>query len=93
MLFYWRHTLNYGTPWCWGMLCALQMKGRGFESTSSHCVATLNKLLTHNCLWRRQRETTSLISPPCRWRKRQWTCLRAKNHHHRHRHHRHVITI
>ena len=42
-----------GTQWCRGMFCAfsaLQPKGRGFESTSHHCIATLDKLLTHNCL-------------------------------------------
>ena len=44
--------------------CGLQPKGRGFESTSRHCVATLDKLLTQNCLRGRQRETTSLISSP-----------------------------
>src|SRR6218665_4100994 len=37
---------------------------RRLESTSSHCVATLAKLLTHNCLRGRQWETTSLISSP-----------------------------
>ena len=29
------------------MFCALQPEGRRFKSTSSHCVATLDKLLTH----------------------------------------------
>src|SRR6218665_1891125 len=38
----------WGTRLCRGMYCALQPKGRRFESTSSHCVATLDKLLTHN---------------------------------------------
>ena len=42
----------------------LQPKGCWFESTSSHCVATLDKLLTQNCLVGRRRETTSLISSP-----------------------------
>jgi len=44
--------------------CALQPEGSRLESTSSHCVANLDKLLTHNILWGRQRETTctSLIS-------------------------------
>jgi len=44
------------------MFGALQREGRSFESTSSHCAATLYKLLAHNCLWGRQQETTSLIS-------------------------------
>src|SRR6218665_2481205 len=44
------------------MLCAFQQESRKFESTSRHCVATLDKLLTHNCLRGRQRETTSLTS-------------------------------
>src|SRR6218665_353593 len=47
-----------------GMFSALQPKGRRFESTSSHCVVTLDKLLTHNCLRGRQWEATSLISSP-----------------------------
>jgi len=46
------------------MFRVLQPKGRGFESASRHCIATLDKLLTHNCLWGTQRETTSLISSP-----------------------------
>ena len=40
------------------MLRALRLQGRGFESTSSHCVATLDKLLTNNCLWE------SNVKPP-----------------------------
>src|SRR6218665_998826 len=44
------YCLGYGTPWCRDMFCALQTEGRRFESTSSHCVATLDKLLTHNCV-------------------------------------------
>src|SRR6218665_3468680 len=36
-----------GTRWFRGMFCALQPKGCGFESTSSHCVVTLEKMLTH----------------------------------------------
>ena len=59
----WLYSL-YGTQWCRGMFCALQSKCHGFESTSRNYVATLDKLLTHNCLWGRQRETTSLISSP-----------------------------
>jgi len=31
------------------MFSALQPEGRGFKSTLRHCVATLDKLLTHNC--------------------------------------------
>ena len=46
------------------MFCALQPEGHRFKSTSSNCVVTLDKLLTHYCLWGRQRETTSLISSP-----------------------------
>src|SRR6218665_2387183 len=46
------------------MFCAMQPEGRKFESTSSHCVATLEKLLAHNCLCGRQLETISLISSP-----------------------------
>ena len=55
-----------GMRWCRRIFCALQMQpeGRWFESTSSHCIATLDKLLTCNCLWGRQWETTSLISSP-----------------------------
>src|SRR6218665_2023320 len=34
----------------------LQSKGPGFESTSCHCVATLDKLLTPNCMRGRQLE-------------------------------------
>jgi len=30
------------------MCCALQLEGRRFESTSSHCIVTMDKLLTHN---------------------------------------------
>ena len=52
------------TRWCSGMFCALWPEGRRLESTSSHCVATLDKLLTHDCLGVRQRKTTSLISSP-----------------------------
>jgi len=44
------------------MFYALQPEGCGFESTSNHCVATMDKLLTHSCMWGRQWETTSLIS-------------------------------
>ena len=33
--------------WCSGMVCTLQPKGLRFESASSHCVATMDKLLTH----------------------------------------------
>jgi len=54
----------YGTRWCGDMFCALQPEGFRFESTSVHLVATLDKLVTHNCLGGRQRETTSLISSP-----------------------------
>ena len=46
---------------------ALQPEGIRFESTWSHCVMTLEKLLTNNCLWGSQWETTSvpaLISSP-----------------------------
>src|SRR6218665_1716044 len=48
------------------MFCALKLYNHVFESTctSSRCVATLDKLLTHNCLVGRRRETTSLISSP-----------------------------
>ena len=47
-----------------GMCCALHPEGHRFASTSSHCGATLDKLVTHNCLRGRQREITSLISSP-----------------------------
>ena len=42
-----------------GMFYVLELESRRFESTSSRCVATFD-----NCLLRRQRETTSLISFP-----------------------------
>ena len=54
----------YGARWCRCGFSALQPERPWFESTSTHCVMTLDKLLTHNCLWGRKRETTSLISPP-----------------------------
>ena len=53
-----------GTRWCRGMFSALQPEDRKLESTSSHWVAILDKLLTNNCLRGRQWETTSLISSP-----------------------------
>src|SRR6218665_1761101 len=46
-----------------GMFCALQLEGCWFESTSSHCVATLDKLLTDNCP-RKATGTMSHISYP-----------------------------
>src|SRR6218665_802559 len=39
--------MHDGTRWFRGMFCALQLKGCGFESTSSLCVVTLEKMLTH----------------------------------------------
>ena len=31
---------------------AFRLKGRGFESRSSHYVGTMGKPFTHSCLWR-----------------------------------------
>jgi len=45
------------------------------SSNCSHCVATLDMLLTSNyCIWGRRRETNSFASPPGGI-KSQWTCL------------------
>lgn len=45
------------------------------SSNCSHCVATLDMLLTSNCcIWGRRRETNSFASPPGGI-KSQWACL------------------
>ena len=41
------HLYLYWMWWYSSIFCALLPEGSRFESTSSHCVATLNKLLTH----------------------------------------------
>src|SRR6218665_1533416 len=52
--------------------CSVPCK-REFESTSSHCAATLDKLLTNNCLWGSVAlGTTTIDSTPAigvRWRR------------------------
>src|SRR6218665_1500882 len=60
---------------------ALQPEGCGFESTSSHCVATLDKV-SHPLLSVRKATRNHLTHLIPRWRKSQLTSFRAENHHH-----------
>ena len=51
---------------CRGCLvpCKRKVAGSNLPQATAYCIATLDKLLNHNCLWGRQRGTTSFISSP-----------------------------
>ena len=45
-----RRDLESHSQWLRKLVITKQLEGRRVESTSSHCVAALDKLLTQNCL-------------------------------------------